>query len=121
MKFIFSIIAIGLIGSCKTAKYSHFTLRNSTWGNTGELETNGYYYCNLNDIEGRIYAPQNSPHYQVFVLFSNGTFWTETWANHLSKNYFGNGYYANPIRFPVQDISWFNLVRLRLASPLFWP
>ena len=74
MKFIFSIIALGLIGSCTTTKYSHFSLRDSTWKNTGELETNGYYYCNLNDIEGRISAPKNLSQYEVLILFSNGTF-----------------------------------------------
>jgi hypothetical protein len=36
------------------------------------------------------------------------TFWTETWANHLAKGYFGN----NWVIAPAQDISPFNWIRL---------
>ena len=35
------------------------------------------------------------------------SYWTETWANHLSKQYFGYGFYDS-VRFPVKDISAFN-------------
>jgi hypothetical protein len=41
-------------------------------------------------------------------------FWTETWANYLSSNYFTDfdwDYEA----YPAKDISWFNLLRLRAA------
>jgi len=31
-------------------------------------------------------------------------FWTETWANHLAREYFGSGGWNNR-RFPVQNIS----------------
>ncbi len=50
---------------------------------------------------------------------NHNTFWTETCANYLSHNNFGSGYYAIHSRFPIQNISAFNLIRLRLASPFF--
>jgi RHS repeat-associated protein len=44
-------------------------------------------------------------------------YWTETWANYLSSNYFGSQYLARSY-FPIQNISTFNLIRLKIAS---WP
>jgi len=46
--------------------------------------------------------------------WNHNTFWTETWANHLSKEYFGVGWQGgnNPSMYPVQNISTFNWIRL---------
>jgi RHS repeat-associated protein len=47
--------------------------------------------------------------------WSHNTFWTETWANYLSNNYFGvNSFLLNNPAWPAQNISNFNLVRLIL-------
>jgi hypothetical protein len=46
---------------------------------------------------------------------SHKNFWTETWANYLSKNYFGDMYFGGP-SFPVKNISWLNYLRLLLAQ-----
>jgi len=40
------------------------------------------------------------------------TFWTETWANHLSKGYFGDSWLGNMYAYPTQNINKFNLIRL---------
>ncbi len=42
-------------------------------------------------------------------------FWTETWANFLSKEYWGSSYVWSS-DFPVRDISWFNWIRLKQFS-----
>lgn len=49
-------------------------------------------------------------------------FWTETWANYLSNNYFGSSW--NYDAFPVKNISWGNLLIFldwRLAHPMILP
>ena len=48
---------------------------------------------------------------------SHDLFWTETWANFLSFEYFGKPGYWNSIRFPIQDISRFNKIRLLIGNP----
>lgn len=53
--------------------------------------------------------------------WSHSTFWTETWANYLSNNYFGINSLLNNSTWPVENISWYNLLRLRVVSPFFWP
>ncbi len=42
---------------------------------------------------------------------SHNTYWTETWANYLSQQYFGGAYLPTD-RFPVQNISWWRQFRL---------
>jgi len=42
---------------------------------------------------------------------SHNTYWTETWANYLSQQYFGSAYIPSA-QFPVQDISWWKQFRL---------
>lgn len=42
----------------------------------------------------------------------HNTFWTETWANYLSNNYFGANSLLNNSVWPKQDINWFNSFRL---------
>ena len=53
--------------------------------------------------------------------WSHSTFWTETWANYLSNNHFGVNSLLNNSAWPAQNISWFNLLRLRAVSAFFWP
>jgi hypothetical protein len=53
--------------------------------------------------------------------WSHSAFWTETWANYLSNNYFGVNSLLNNSAWPAQNISWFNLLRLRAISPFFFP
>jgi hypothetical protein len=52
--------------------------------------------------------------------WNHNTFWTETWSNHISSNHFGSRYIMSS-EFPIQNISIFNYLRLRMASPFFWP
>ncbi|MDW3196851.1 MAG: RHS repeat-associated core domain-containing protein [Cytophagales bacterium] len=47
---------------------------------------------------------------------SHNTYWTETWANYLSQQYFGSNYSPTP-RFPVKNIG---LLRLILLSTSAW-
>jgi RHS repeat-associated protein len=51
---------------------------------------------------------------------SHSAFWTETWANYLSKDYFGAKYISSS-SFPVRNISWLNYLKLQLFTdhPLF--
>ena len=46
--------------------------------------------------------------------WNHDTFWTETWANHLAKGYFGTNWIGGS-SYPVQDISKFNAFRLLWA------
>ena len=46
--------------------------------------------------------------------WSHDLFWTETWANYLSQNYFGANSLINS--WPSQNISWFNYLRLLSAN-----
>lgn len=59
--------------SCKTPKYAHFSLRNSVWQNKGELKTNGYYFCDLNQVKGLLTKKILPHYYGVLILFQNGT------------------------------------------------
>ena len=50
---------------------------------------------------------------------AHANFWTETWANYLSKNYFGADWFGYKISgYPAQDISIFNLNRLKKVGSL---
>lgn len=54
--------------------------------------------------------------------WNHNLFWTETWANYLSKGYFAsNSLLTNIAKWPAQNISWFNLMRLRYVSPFCYP
>jgi len=46
--------------------------------------------------------------------WNHDTFWTETWANYLSSNHFPD-FAWNASRFPIQDISTFNRLRMLLS------
>jgi hypothetical protein len=48
---------------------------------------------------------------RVTDYWNHDTFWTETWANHLSSIYF-NTLPWDYVRFPTKDINMFNLYRL---------
>ena len=50
--------------------------------------------------------------------WNHDTFWTETWANYLTKNYFLHRYTMLPENI-IQDISIFNNMRLRMCPFLF--
>ena len=55
---------------------------------------------------------------------SHGSFWTETWANYLSKEYFGKRWIGQKFGYPVKNISISNMLRLRVVKnmgliPLF--
>lgn len=54
-------------------------------------------------------------------------FWTETWANYLSHNYF-SGQSWDFINYPVQNIRWYNLLKFgiyrashRIPIPAIYP
>lgn len=69
-----------------------------------------------------IIAPESLASATFTSIESHQNFWTETWANYLSKGYFGLKWLGNRIKgYPASNISWFNLLRLRIASiPLFY-
>jgi RHS repeat-associated protein len=50
--------------------------------------------------------------------WNHNTFWTETWANYLSSQYFGSRYIMSS-EFPIQNISTFNYIRV--TSPYLFP
>lgn len=59
---------------------------------------------------------------KIYKTSTHDTFWTETWANYLAKNYFGARWYGlnykscGPYRyFPVKDISQ-SLKKLKFGS-----
>ena len=95
-------------------KYAWQKAKLHTCANSGEVGMQAFY--TVIGKESLVSAGMNGK-----LGYSHNTFWTETWANYLSSNHFASGYFANPSRFPIQNISTFNLIRLRLASPLFWP
>ena len=45
--------------------------------------------------------------------WNHNNYWTETWANYLSNQYFGSVYVQSAI-YPIQNISTFNYLRLLL-------
>ena len=49
---------------------------------------------------------------QLGNSWHHNTFWTETWANYLSKEFWESNYWFNFQRFPIEPISLFNLLRL---------
>jgi len=51
-----------------------------------------------------------------YLKWNHNTFWTETWANYLSSQYFGSNYIPS-VEFPIQDISKFNLFRIFISNP----
>jgi RHS repeat-associated protein len=53
--------------------------------------------------------------------WDHDTYWTETWANYMSHQYFGDQSLLNSGSYPVKNISTFNLMRLFAASPFFFP
>ena len=70
----------------------------------------------------RIIAPESLASATFTSVKSHHSFWTETWANYLSKGYFGLKWLGNKIKgYPANNISDLNLLRLRIASiPLFY-
>ena len=69
-----------------------------------------------------IIAPESLASATFTSVKSHHSFWTETWANYLSKGYFGLKWLGNKIKgYPANNISDLNLLRLRIASiPLFY-
>lgn len=68
------IFSLFCLVSCKTPQYTHFSLRTSLWKNTGEVKTNGYYYCDLREVQGFSLKSNSEPLFKVFLLFTDGNF-----------------------------------------------
>jgi len=47
---------------------------------------------------------------------SHNSYWTETHANYLSSKYFDAEYIDKTIKYPIRHLSYFNFIRLTLAS-----
>lgn len=64
-------------------------------------------------LASAVYLGINPSHSHYF-------FWTETWANYLSKGYFGRNWlgFNYPKEYPAQNISLFNLFRIKIARIL---
>lgn len=52
----------------------------------------------------------------TFAQSSHDYFWTETWANYLSKKYFGSAWLGEMFGYPAQNLSVFNRWRLEAAK-----
>lgn len=52
--------------------------------------------------------------------WDHNTFWTETWSNYMSSNYFGSRYIFSS-SFPIQNISWYNYLKLKACTYMPWP
>lgn len=50
--------------------------------------------------------------------YSHDHFWTETWANYLSKSYFGTSWLGLKYGYPAVNISWINRFRINVARYL---
>ncbi len=50
--------------------------------------------------------------------YSHDHFWTETWANYLSKGYFGTSWIGPESGYPAVNISWINRFRINVARYL---
>lgn len=48
--------------------------------------------------------------------YSHDHFWTETWANYLSKGYFGTSWIGPKSEYPAANINWFNRFRINVAK-----
>lgn len=75
-----------------------------------EVGTKAYY---------RVIAPESlasATYSRIDKSYSHDLFWTETWANYLSKNHFGIYWLGNPIDYPVKDISIYNKLRITMAK-----
>lgn len=64
-----------------------------------------------------IIAPESFTNATLFPS-SHKTFWTETWANYLSKGYFGRGWLGLKFGYPVENISSFNMLRITAVKTL---
>ena len=51
----------------------------------------------------------------TFSPSTHSSFWTETWANYMSKNYFGK-LWIGGLDYPCKNISTFNLFRVQMAQ-----
>ncbi|WP_280752410.1 MULTISPECIES: hypothetical protein [unclassified Parabacteroides] len=64
----------------------------------------------------RIIAPESLASAAIDGVggWNHNNFWTETWANYLSNNYFGSNSLLvnNPIRWPAKNINWYNSLRV---------
>ena len=73
-----------------------------------------------NNMARQIRKKSGTSIYHVMLRMHTGTdpvcTWTETWANYLSKNYFGIYWLGNPIDYPVKDISIYNKLRITMAK-----
>lgn len=65
----------------------------------------------------RVVAPESLASC-TFSPSSHDYFWTETWANYLSKGYFGRRWIGGEYGYPASNISTFNLMRMIFAQPL---
>jgi hypothetical protein len=57
-------------------------------------------------LDGKVINP-----FQGYALHDHAHFWTETWANKLSMNYFGSGVFNNQYEFRGEEIGLFNLMK----------
>lgn len=59
-----------------------------------------------------VIAPESLTSATFSSYVEHGKFWTETWANYLSKGYFGRDWMGGKYGYPVKQISSFNMIRL---------
>ena len=53
---------------------------------------------------------------QINSSHSHDLFWTETWANYLSKGYFGSRWLGDIYYYPAKQLSDFNAFRIYLSK-----
>ena len=63
----------------------------------------------------RVIAPESLVTSKLGSFANN--YWTETWANSLSNDYFGYGFY-NSIKYPINSLSMLNYAKFFISNPL---
>lgn len=70
------------------------------------------------DAYWNVIAPESFASASLTSYRAHDNFWTETWANFLSNGYFGKSWIGPIGKYPIQNISSFNMCRLRTAQIL---
>ena len=70
------------------------------------------------DAYWNVIAPESFASASLTSYRAHDNFWTETWTNFLSNGYFGKSWIGPIGKYPIQNISSFNMCRLRTAQIL---
>jgi len=74
-------------------------------------------FSRIKDVDN-FYLNQEIWNRYYYPSYSHDHFWTETWANYLSKSYFGTSWIGLKYGYPAVNISWINRLRINVARYL---